>query len=152
MSDGSDPYLYPETDVLKNVAGIRNAEQLAAFETVHAAARIYELLQAPITGGFDSAHLKAIHKHVFRDVFMWAGQFRTTMLGKAEYGGQPPIWFAPPHLLEHEAERIFGVLHTARLLPGISRVEFARKAASYLGTSTGCIHFGKEMAELSGFS
>ena len=34
MSDASDPYLYPGTDVLRNVPGLRNAEQLAAFEAV----------------------------------------------------------------------------------------------------------------------
>src|ERR1022692_330514 len=70
MSDGSDPYLYPGTDVLKNVPGLREAGQLAAFER-------YEILQNPIQGAFDAAHLKALHKRVFQDVFTWAGQFRT---------------------------------------------------------------------------
>ena len=63
MSDGSDPYLYPGTNVLKNVPGLRNAE-LAAFEAVNTAVRIYELLQNPIAGGLDTVHLKAIHKRV----------------------------------------------------------------------------------------
>jgi cell filamentation protein len=61
-----------------------------------------------------------------------AGQFRTTMLGKAERLGQPPTWFTPPHLLEHEAERIFGSLRRANLLSGLHRGEFARKAAMLL--------------------
>jgi len=47
MSDASDPYLYPGTNVLKNVPGLRDPEQLATFETVNTAARIYELLQHP---------------------------------------------------------------------------------------------------------
>jgi hypothetical protein len=42
MSDDSDPYLYPGTDVLKNVPGLRASEQLAAFETFNTGARIYE--------------------------------------------------------------------------------------------------------------
>src|ERR1035437_1011365 len=132
MSDDSDPYLYPGTDVLKNVPDLRDAEQLAAFETLNTAARAYELLQNPIAGEFDIAHLKAIHKHIFQDVFTWAGELRTTMLGKAEYLGQPPAWFTPPHLLEHEAERIFGLLHRADLLLGLRRVEFARQSAQLL--------------------
>ncbi len=115
MSDASDPYLYPGTDVLKNVPGLRNSEKLAAFETVATARRIYELLRNPIVGKFDTAHLKAVHKHMFQDVFAWAGEFRTTMLGKAERLGQPPTWFTPPNLLEHEAERIFGPLRQANL-------------------------------------
>src|ERR1035441_5302111 len=89
MSDDSDPYLYPGTDVLKNVPDLRDAEQLAAFEALNTAARTYELLRNPIAGGFDLAHLKAIHKHVFQDVFAWSGELRTTMLGKAEYPGLP---------------------------------------------------------------
>src|SRR5713226_2447163 len=100
MSNGSDPYLYPGTDVLRNVPGLRNAEQLAAFETAKAAQRCYELLMNPVGGGFGAAGLKAIHRHVFQDVFTWAGEFRTTMLGKAEHIGHPATWFTPPHLLE----------------------------------------------------
>jgi len=90
------------------------------------------MLQNPVDGGFDAAHLKAIHRPVFQDVFAWAGEFRTTLLGKAEYLGQPPTWFTPPHLLEHEAERVFGWLHRSNLLRGIGRVEFARYAAQLL--------------------
>src|ERR1035437_2023724 len=132
MSDDSDPYLYPGTDVLKNVPDLRDAEQLAAFEALNTAARAYELLQNPIAGEFDIAHLKAIHKHIFQDVFTWAGELRTTLLGKAEYLGHPPAWFTPPYLLEHEAERIFASLYRADLLRGLARVEFARQSAQLL--------------------
>ena len=132
MNTGSDPYLYPGTAVLRNVAGLRSAEQLAAFETSKTAQRIYELQKNPVVGSFDTIHLKAIHNRVFQDVFTWAGQFRTTMLGKAERVGQPPTWFTPPHLLEHEAERIFDSLHRSNLLRRLSRIEFARKAARLL--------------------
>jgi cell filamentation protein len=142
MSDGSDPYLYPGTDVLRNVPGLRNRDRLAAFETLNTARRIYELLTGPlygglslgdpVFGGFDTTHLKAIHKRVFQDVFFWAGEFRTTALGKAEHPGTPPVWFTPPHLLDHEAERIFESLNRADLLRGLPRVEFARQAARLL--------------------
>jgi len=132
MSDDSDPYLYPGTDVLRNVPGLGTSEQLAAFEAFNTAARTYELLQNPVAGGFDTAHLKAIHKQIFQDVFAWAGEFRTTPLGKAEYLGQPPIWFTPPHLLEHEADSIFEALRRAHLLRGLPRIQFARQAARLL--------------------
>jgi cell filamentation protein len=132
MSDDSDPYLYPGTDVLKNVPDLRDAEQLAAFEALNTAARVYELLQNPIDGGFDLAHLNAIHKHVFQDVFTWAGELRTTMLGKAACAGQPTVWFTPPHLLERESKRIFVWLHRADLLRRLPRVEFARQSAQLL--------------------
>ncbi len=132
MSDVLDPYLYPGTDVLRNVPGLRNAEQLAAFETAKTAQRIYELQRNPVAGSFDAAYLKELHKRVFRDVYEWAGEFRTTMLGKTEHIGQPPTWFTSPHLLGQEAERIFGLLHQASLLSGLRRVEFARQVARLL--------------------
>src|ERR1017187_2764120 len=126
MNAASDPYLYPGTDVLRNVPGLRNAEQLGAFETAKTAQRIYELQETPVFGRFDTTHLKTIHPRVFQDVCPWAGEFRTTMLGKAERVGQPPTWFTPPHLLEHEAQRIFDSLHRSNLLRRIQPIEFER--------------------------
>ena len=59
-------------------------------------------------------------------------EFRRTMPGKVEQLGRPPAWLTQPHLLEHEAERIFGLLHAADFLCGLSRVEFALRAARLL--------------------
>jgi len=132
MSDGSDPYLYPGTDVLRNVPGFRDAGLLAAFETSKTVQRSYELLSHPVDGRFDTAHLKAIHKCLFQDVFPWAGEFRTTMLGKVEQLGQPATWFTAPHLLEHEAGRIFGLLRAADFFRRLSRAEFAQRGARLL--------------------
>jgi len=132
MNAASDPFLHPGTDVLRNVPGLRDAEQLAAFETAKTAHRIYELERKPVVGSFDTTHLKAIHQRVFQDVFPWAGQFRTTTVGKAERVGQPPTWFTPPHLLEHEAQRILDSLQRSNLLRRIQPIEFARKVARLL--------------------
>jgi cell filamentation protein len=132
MSDALDPYLYPGTDVLRNLRGFRHQEQLDAFETLNSAARAYELLVKPVDGNFDTAHLKAIHRYLFQDVFGWAGGFRSTVLGKSAYIGAPAIWFTQPHLLEHEAARIFSNLHRSKLLRDLPRVEFAHRAAKLL--------------------
>ena len=96
MTEGSDPYLYPGTDVLRNIPGIRSSGQLIAFETLHTGARIYELRLTPIPGGFNTAHLNAIHKHIFQDVYSWAGHFRTTMLAREHYVGGPVTYFTLP--------------------------------------------------------
>lgn len=132
MSESSDPYLYPGTDVLRNIPGIRSAEDLITFETLNSGARMYELRLQPTAGNFDVGYLKAIHKYIFQDVYVWAGRFRTTLLGKAQFAGGPITYFTPPHLLEHEAQRILDGLHRANLLKGLSRSEFARKAARLL--------------------
>jgi len=132
MSESSDPYLYPGTAVLRNIADIRDVETLIAFETLNSGTRMYELRLLPTAGNFDTGHLKAIHKYIFQDVYPWAGQFRTTLHGKAQFAGGPVTYFTPPHLLEHEAQRILEGLRRAHLLKGLSRSEFAQKAAHVL--------------------
>jgi cell filamentation protein len=66
MSESSDPYLYPGTDVLRNIPNIRNAEDLTTFETLNSGVRMYELRLQPAAGNFDVAQFKAIHKYIFR--------------------------------------------------------------------------------------
>ena len=57
-----DPYILPGSAVLKNIPGLDEAEQLAAFERNAVA---WRSLSIP-TGHYDVAHLKAIHKHLFQ--------------------------------------------------------------------------------------
>ena len=74
--DGSDHYVYPDTGTLINKAEIRDQDALDAFEADATAVRMLELIESPVSGGFDLAHLQAIHRHVFQDVFEWAGELR----------------------------------------------------------------------------
>jgi|SRR6202451_4255683 cell filamentation protein len=85
MTENSDPYLYPGTSVLKNLRGLGDPELLARFEARQTHRRIAELIDTPVEGGFNVAHLKAIHRHIFQDVYEWAGEFRTVNISK---GGQ----------------------------------------------------------------
>jgi len=73
VSESSDPYLYPGTDVLRNIPGIRDVETLIAFETLNSGTRMYELRLLPTEGTLDTDHLKAIHKYIFQDVYPWGG-------------------------------------------------------------------------------
>ena len=66
----NDPYTYEDSSVLKNIPGIRNATELETFERVHATKRF---LEDPPPGDFDYTHLKALHHHLFRDIYSWAG-------------------------------------------------------------------------------
>src|SRR6266542_3370989 len=85
MPESTDPYTYPGTDVLRNIPNIRDSRHMAALEANATAARLVELDAAPLHGRFDEAHLRAIHKHIFQDVYSWAGEFRTVNISK---GGQ----------------------------------------------------------------
>ncbi|MBM1556230.1 Fic family protein [Sulfitobacter mediterraneus] len=78
MSDAD--YCYPpDYTVLKNRLGLRDADHLDRAERRLVTQRALEPL--PI-GDFDLAHLRALHHHLFQDVFEWAGDLRTVEISK----------------------------------------------------------------------
>ena len=90
MSDRD--YCYPpDYTVLRNKLDIRNAPALEAAERELVAQR---LLEPVPTGDFDLAHLKAIHRHLFQDVYAWAGEIRTVEIAKRKSRFQPTRFIA----------------------------------------------------------
>ena len=76
-------YCYPGIDVLINKYDIRDAETLNATERFRTQLRYAQLQANPIKGDFDVAHIKAVHYHLFQDMYTWAGQFRTLNISKS---------------------------------------------------------------------
>ena len=78
-----DPYLYDDADVLKNLAGIKDADLLRKAE-----ADITNLAMAGIYNRqyekFDTETLKDIHRTIFGQIYEWAGEFRTIQMIKPE--------------------------------------------------------------------
>ena len=76
----SDPYRYPGDErLLKNHLGITPGTpdalgRLARAEGDNAKSRPAELRVTPIPGNFDLKHMQSIHRHVFGDVYPWAGE------------------------------------------------------------------------------
>jgi cell filamentation protein len=77
MSD--DPYVYPGSSVLKNKIGLTSQAELDEAERLVSTTRA---LQGIPTGQFDLAHLQAIHRHLFQDIYDWAGKLRTVEISK----------------------------------------------------------------------
>jgi cell filamentation protein len=75
MTGNMDPYVYPSTSVLRNRREIRDPSGLAAFEADATVRRLKELQANPVPGSFDAEHLRAIHRHIFQDVYTWAGHY-----------------------------------------------------------------------------
>jgi cell filamentation protein len=106
-------------------------ESLDRAEANSVSVRSILLQLNPLKGNFDSEHLRAIHQYLFRDVYEWAGQFRTIPLAKADYvhGGQVTK-FTPPELIEEQLGKVFGQLADEHFLAGLQRWEFGRKVAA----------------------
>jgi cell filamentation protein len=127
MTGNSDPYLYPGTSVLKNLRGLTDPDLLARFEARRTHRRIAELIDAPIAGSFDLAHLKAIHRHIFQDVYEWAGQFRMVNISK---GGH---LFGLAAFLEPALRQTVEKLAAENYLVDLDAALFAGRAAWFLG-------------------
>ncbi|SFU21066.1 Fic family protein [Mesorhizobium sp. YR577] len=118
-----DPLCYPGTTVLKNKLDIRSQSDLDEYELAVFLTRADE--DWP-TGQLDYEHYKALHHHLFQDVYEWAGKRRTIRIGK---NGN---WFCYPDYIDQEMDRVFGVLSDKNHLIGLSVDEFAKAAAHVL--------------------
>jgi cell filamentation protein len=124
---GSDPYLDPATGVLRNRLEIADEATLEQVEADIVATRSFELSQKPLKGGFDLAHLQAIHRYLCGDVYEWAGQLRTMNISKGSNR------FAHYAHIESAAAAIFGQLVIETHLAGLGLAAFSERAAYYLG-------------------
>ena len=122
-----DPYVYPETNVLRNLRHIRDAGQLSKFEAIATTRRTVELEHEPIQGRFDARHLQAIHHHIFQDVYEWAGAFRTVNISKS---GDP---FAFCEHIVSSLDQTFAELKRELHLVDSDPDRFALRGAYYLG-------------------
>lgn len=123
MSDRD--YCYPpDFRVLRNRLNIRDSRTLEAAERQFVTQRLLEAVPA---GGFDLAHLKAIHRHLFQDVYDWAGEIRTVEISK---GGSR---FQPRHFIETGMADIHHRVVAAGYFRGTSPEAFADGAGPVLG-------------------
>ena len=74
MSQAKDPYVYPGTTTLINTFNIRDKTKLDRVETKFSAIRLTTANQKNVPGKFDYEHLKNIHKHIFKDIYPFAGK------------------------------------------------------------------------------
>lgn len=80
-TDRSDPYTDQQSGVLRNRLNITSQDGLDRAEAALAALRSNELLAKPIVGNFDLAHLQAIHRHLFKDIYAWAARLLRMRFG-----------------------------------------------------------------------
>jgi cell filamentation protein len=113
-----DPYCYPGTTVLINRLGLRNQRELDAFESEISLQRSTEALPS---GRLSYAHYRAIHRHLFQDVYAWAGKVRTVRISKGE------STFCYPEHINQEMAKLFRASSRAGHLRGTSPQAFAKQ-------------------------
>jgi len=74
-------YTDPETGVLRNCENIDDDHLLHIFESIKVGIRLEELQTNPIKIK-NSYTLLDVHKHLFQDIYSWAGKIRTVEISK----------------------------------------------------------------------
>lgn len=73
---------YDGTPCLINKLGITDEIKLSEIEANITLVKTAQLEENPISGHFDTEHYKAIHYHLFSDLYDWAGKFRNINISK----------------------------------------------------------------------
>ncbi len=137
-----DPYCYPNSHVLRNLAGIEDADRLDSFELEMSTLRSGEALPE---GDFDFTHYKAVHHHLFQDVYEWAGRRRTVRISK---GGTT---FCYPENIDAQAAIIFRKLSGPAIEGQINKADFIAVAADFLAelNAIHCFRDGNGRSQLA---
>lgn len=117
-------YCYPpDFNVLKNKLDIRDGSELDRAEREIVLGRTR---QGAPTGNLDADHLKAIHKHLFQDVYDWAGQYREVEIGK---GGR---WFHNYQFIEQGMADVERTLRGGNFGNGMNADQYSDFAANVI--------------------
>jgi len=119
------PYLIPGTDVLRNEFGLTAPDVLADLEFVATGARMVSRLSGP-TAAPPALDVRELHRHLFGDVYSWAGEVRICELhrGRSSFAWQSAL---PAGLaaLDRELEQVVELGATqdgSRLEYGLARL------------------------------
>jgi cell filamentation protein len=124
VNEAGDPYVYPGTSILRNRLGITDPVVLDKQERSLVVLRARRDIPH---GAFDLSHLRAIHRHLFQDMYGWAGELRTVEIGK----GDQQFQFRK-YILTGMAD-VHGRLVKSRFLKGLSSAQFAEQASVIVG-------------------
>lgn len=79
-----DPYLYPDSEVLRNLADIHDVDMLKNMEADYCSFRLSEIVVDDMEMTYNFETLCNMHHHIFQDIYEWAGKPRVINIEKAE--------------------------------------------------------------------
>jgi cell filamentation protein len=125
----NDPYCYPGTSVLKNKLGLRDGAALDTAERMLAQERHRQLV-AKINSGEKKITLTAkgyqdLHRQIFQDVYLWAGQIRTVDIAKTHM-------FCRQQFVAAQLAKRFAALKNENFLKNMTAEQFAARAAEHV--------------------
>jgi cell filamentation protein len=135
---------------VKNKLGATTHDELERREAAYVAFRDAEIMEGKgPRGSFDAEHLKAIHHHLFQDVYEWAGHTRDqgVLLSDGTVASEPLLRKVDGNLfmigpqIRSALERIADRLRDMNYLRDLPREEFAKRAADIIADINGAHAF-----------
>lgn len=120
----ADPYVYPDTNVLRNLQDIRDPDELRQVEANLTRVRALRIAAHPIAGRYDLAHLQRFHRELFAGLYAWAGELRTIAIAKTD------LFCLPAHLTTY-GHTVFAELAADNHLRGLPRDAFIERLAHH---------------------
>jgi cell filamentation protein len=157
-----DPYLYKDVPVLRNRFDIKDEKKLKQVEADITAVTLMAVDNAVKSLPFDFSRLCAIHKHVFEDVYDWAGNVRTIPIVKGEpILSSDTVRYSQPDDIKRDAQKTLTELNSVNW-PKLSTHKTAEKFAKLTaalwqshpfreGNTRTTIAFATQFAEAHGF-
>lgn len=107
----ADPYMYEDVNVLRNLMGIKNQQDLDAYENTVVNLSLIRILKEEISIEH-TLDVLDVHRQLFSDIYDWAGHVRTINIEKQEmvlHGLSVPYEDASNivNALEHVHSRFF---------------------------------------------
>ena len=157
-----DPYLFDDVAVLRNNLGIKDCNELDQAEADIIFFRFASVDGAVAGLPFDCSRLLAIHRHIFGDIYDWAGTTRTISIVKGEHilGGDT-VRYSHPDYIQRDIEKALIAINAvdwssidihetaekfARLTAALWQVHPFRE-----GNTRTIITFATQFAEVHGF-
>lgn len=79
-----DPYVYENSQVLKNKLNIQTQDELDDAEADFVSYRLKDLAVNPMPGEYNTEHFLKMHQYIFQDLYEWAGKPRIVAIYKEE--------------------------------------------------------------------
>lgn len=123
--DSSSADCYPGTTVLINKFDLHDQSDLNAVEATLVTAKAIQWEEDPLCTSFDFEHYRAVHRHLFGDLYEWAGQTRTINISKK--GTQ----FCPAAEIPQISRAIFTRLARENYFRGLPKEAFVAELVDF---------------------
>ncbi|WP_432762679.1 Fic/DOC family protein [Adlercreutzia aquisgranensis] len=121
------PYVYAGTKVLINKLGLTNFDELWNAERAITGVAAAELEEHSVNGSFDLAHLQAIHRALFGEIYDWAGEIR-----KKGFISKGNSLFCGAEFIIPYSQNLFEALKAENYLRDLERGDFIERMAFYI--------------------